>query len=671
MHSAPPRMGITLPVLAVMVCDIAFGLGRAFAEPQPPKPILHPIPEGAVFERHLVGGPEDTNVAGSSVERLIYSNTLGTFGVRLGAGNLVSDDIATTVPNGCKLRRYEFPVVGKVDPAGIGGPYTVDFALYRSCPGSVSVASRPGLIIPGTQGQSRFLDDVPRLISFVAGPNVSLQTNMWLGVRFSRGNAGVVVGAPALVGFSADSYDYPGFPCNADFGGFPDQPHASFNAEIYADAGCSEAFIGYKNSNPSGSVYNPGANITFADDIHLGVNECQMIAYEVAVKGVGYYTFDMRLTCEGPAIPGTEQSFSVGSGTEARILRFIVNPPVPLPQNLWFSAKVSNATTGQVVIAGQQACIGSTENLIESVGPNGCDIVPPDIIGTGVHAAFSLTITCAGAPPVGACCDMAILDENGDAVCREVPQMNCPWPPRFSTLQPAWVPGATCGADPFPHPCGQAACCFVDQQGSKCVNLTRTQCERDLTRPPQWQRGRYCNEFGQHCAHPDCLRRTGECTLPRCQSGARACAGGANDGQPCLSSAHCPNGRCAPCSALNCHVSPTCCDSCPPVGCEDNECCTRVCNYFSDGPYCCEVEWDDVCALLAREFCRCPGNGGIDVDGDGDSDLNDYAGFPGCMDGPNVSVDPNCRVYDLDRDADIDLFDYSLLQIGLGCTPSK
>jgi len=96
-----------------------------------------------------------------------------------------------------------------------------------------------------------------------------------------------------------------------------------------------------------------------------------------------------------------------------------------------------------------------------------------------------------------------------------------------------------------------------------------------------------------------------------------------------------------------------------------------VCLTAPDGAYCCSTEWDDVCAFLAREFCRCPGNGGIDVDGDGDSDLNDYAGFPGCMDGPNLPVDPNCSVYDFDRDTDVDLFDYSLLQIGLGCPASN
>jgi len=202
-----------------------------------------PIEAGTVFERYTVFA-DDADVTAGVSEQLVFSNTLGTFMAALGSGNLVADDITTTVPGGCKLTRYEFPVVGKVEPAGVGGPYTVDFALYRSCPGSVPAASRPGLIIPGTQGQSIFPNDAPRLISFVAGPNVPLQTNMWLGVKFSRSNAGVIVGTPPLQGFSCDQFDFPGFPCSNDLGGFPDQPQASFNLQIYADSACSASFTG-------------------------------------------------------------------------------------------------------------------------------------------------------------------------------------------------------------------------------------------------------------------------------------------------------------------------------------------------------------------------------------------------------------------------------------------
>jgi hypothetical protein len=645
-----------------------------------------PLAPGTVFQRYTVFA-DDADVAAAVSEQLVYSNTLGTFMAALGGGNLVSDDVTITVPNGCKLTRYEFPVVGKVDPTGIGGDYFVDFALYRICPGSLQVGSRPSQIIPGTQGRKTFTGaaaNAPGLISFVAGPNVALQTNMWLGVNFSRGNAGVIVGTPALQGFSCDQFDFPGSPCDSRLGGFPDQPQASFNLEIYADSACSASFTGYKNDKPSGSTFNPGQDVVFADDIQLVNGSCNVIAYEIAVKGVGFYTFDLRPTCEGPAIPGTEQTFQVGFGTDVKIARLIIDPPVPLPQNLWFGAKISVAT-GQVVIAGQQACIGQTADLIEFVGDHGCEIVPATIIGAGIHGAFSLSITCAGPAPVGACCDMFLTEcqggpnagsicvgkctnsattrckqdsdcptggicainidcnlcsggtQNGkpcdplipaaqnlcnqgggncpvqgqgtcESVCRNVPQTNCAFPPRFSEEQPGWVEHAACEPDPFGnHPCGQAACCYADQQGDECTNLTPAACKAagDLTRPRQWQIGRYCNDGGQFCPRNACLGRTGECTLPRCEPQASVCSGGTNNGQPCTTNAQCPgvNARCAICGGNNCHVGPTCCDSCPPIGCENADCCTTVCNYLPDGPYCCDVEWDEPCASLANEFC--------------------------------------------------------------------
>lgn len=54
-----------------------------------------------------------------------------------------------------------------------------------------------------------------------------------------------------------------------------------------------------------------------------------------------------------------------------------------------------------------------------------------------------------------------------------------------------------------------------------------------------------------------------------------------------------------------------------------------------------------------------------DVDGDGDVDLTDYAGMPGCLTGPaDVLLDPCCLLWDLDEDADVDLADYSALANG-------
>ncbi len=654
-----------------------------------PTPIHYfPLPPGTVFERHVVL-VEGGDVSAGPTEQLIFSNTLGTVAVALGANQLVADDITTTVPGGCNLLRYEFPVVGKVNLAGVGGPYTADFALYTSCPQSVPAASRPGLIIPGTAGQANFPDDSPYLVSFLTAVNVPIPTNLWFGVKFSRANAGVVVGTPPLAGFSCDQFDPPGFPCNGNLGVFPDYPQASFNLEIYADSACASSFTAYKNDKPSGSIYNPGVGVWLADDIQLSSSACSMVGYEVGIKGVGLYSFEIRNNCDSSPIPGTQKAFVIPSGTDTRIVRFAIDPPVALPQSFWFAAKVNN-TTGGVVITGKQACIGSTGDLLcEEPGPT---II--DVPGAGVHAAFDLAITCDGPAPLGACCDMFITDPAGDAVCRAVPQTNCPFPPRFSALGPAWVQGAACAPDPFtPQPCGKAACCKPDDS---CQNLTLNECNAvlPLASPRQWQRGQYCNLPGQRCPRNACLGRTGECTTQRCLPNAgvcdtKHCVGGLNAGTVCTTNANCqvcsnktcsgapvntvctgtgqgtcPAGQtcnfitctsdstCTPvgngtcpvggvCGTFNictagmigqactsdfqcnctggiCQIDPTCCDSCPPVGCEDEFCCTDVCD---QDVFCCQTEWDQTCADRARDLCDV----GLDCNGNGIPDADDIA----------------------------------------------
>lgn len=54
-----------------------------------------------------------------------------------------------------------------------------------------------------------------------------------------------------------------------------------------------------------------------------------------------------------------------------------------------------------------------------------------------------------------------------------------------------------------------------------------------------------------------------------------------------------------------------CFESHPGAGCDNEECCAIVCN--SVDPFCCEVEWDDLCAAMANQVCDdlgdpgCPG----------------------------------------------------------------
>jgi hypothetical protein len=55
-----------------------------------------------------------------------------------------------------------------------------------------------------------------------------------------------------------------------------------------------------------------------------------------------------------------------------------------------------------------------------------------------------------------------------------------------------------------------------------------------------------------------------------------------------------------------------------------------------------------------------------DTDGDGDVDLDDFASFPSCMEGPEVNVDTNCQKFDFDEDLDVDLTDFALFQSYFG-----
>ncbi len=542
-----------------------------------------PLPEGTAYQRYSAS--TDGAAAVTEGEKLIYSNTRGAAAVSLGMNVLAADDLATTVAPGCRLRRLEFPVVGKVNPAGIGGPYSVSFAMYSNCPGSVPVQSRPGLILPGTSGRIDFTDDAPYMVSFpLPGSGVVMPNNVWFGVSFSRANAGVVMGAPADVGLSCDAFDYPGLSCSAHFGGWPGLPHASFNLQLFGDSSCTDAFIGYKANRPSGSTFGAGADVPVADDLHLGVRDCQLVAYEVAVRGIGFYTFELRGDCEGNVIPGTQKFFGNSFSNETRVARFTFEPPIALPQDLWFTGMVNNSSGG-LVVAGQQACVGSTQDYFGIGGEQGCQVI--DVPLAGVHSSLHVAITCAGSPPVGACCDMIFpqcvggaddrrgcCPERGEVapfcvegfrvypscaaggtcemVCREAAEMNCPWPPPDTTLHPDWVEAATCASDPFPLACGASACCRPDHV---CQNMTLNEC---YAVPPvealrQWQPGRSCDVDGQVCPIIPCLGREGDCMF-------------AHEG----------------------------------VGCADPLCCTDVC---TADPYCCLVEWDRSCVAESTELC--------------------------------------------------------------------
>jgi hypothetical protein len=536
-------------------------------------------------------------------ERIIYENTLGIQTINFPNNQPISDDISTTVPDGCNLTRYRFKVLGRVlttcngganhgnpctssaeCPGGtcpIGGAYTVTYALYTTCPFSLgsTEALRDLVKIPGSGGVIEFPDEGPRTIEHLVDPltPVALPTNVYLGIKFNRSNCGTVVGAPAMVGFSGDQFDVPVIPCNGYLGGFPNLPHASFWLEMWGSTNCAPAFAGYKCQKPSGGQSLPGANVQAVDDIRLIVNDCNMVGYEVAVRGTGFYTFDLRGDCESQIIAGTERTFQIGASTtpKLQIARFTFDPPIRLTTGaLYFGFKCSSNSAG-TIIAGIQPIIGEStpDYFIIENATEGCK----PVVQQAVYGAVNLAITCAGAPPVGTCCDMALLECQGgqdagkrclnnadcvggtcEAVCREVRQVNCPWPPKTDPpLGPAWVEGGTCELPPFAHACGQSACCKPDDT---CENLTKNECNAvpPLDGARLWQGGDFCGEGDQACPFSACVARQGVCSL-------------VHEG----------------------------------VGCSDPICCTDICTL---DPWCCHVEWDRLCVDYASELCSTPGS---------------------------------------------------------------
>jgi hypothetical protein len=551
------------------------------------RPEVIPLPVGArPAEVVVTAGPGVTAampgaVAADTGGRLVYSNTLGTFVHTLRAGQFIADDLSLTAPPGCNLRRYSFQVSLKADPAGIGGPVTATFALHDTCP------QAGGQIVPGTGGAVTFSGgwvDITPLINIIVlipeGYEVPLPSTVWLAVRFSRDNCGVVLGAPALVGFSDDAYDFPLLNCRAGVGGFPQFPHASFNAEVYVDSACPHAFLGYHNMDPGGPGRSFGANVRYADDIELQGESCNLVGYEIGVKGLASYSVDLRRDRGGlpdEIIAGTGTNFFALT-TAAKIQYVPVDPPIQLdgpPNRVWLSVR-PNTSNGRWIRTGRDATVGHTDAMVAvetQPGSGRWELRTETDHNDPVYSGYYAALMCEGDPPLGACCDMFLLQCQGGAddgarcgthaggcgeggncepVCREVPEMNCPFPPRGFSFEPKWVKGTACDPDPFPLSCGVSACCTPDDT---CENLTLNECYalEPVEFDRLWQGGLYCEVGFQDCPFSACLQRQGECLLA--------------------------------------HEFP---------GCRDPYCCESVC---AGDPFCCRVEWDRACVDVATGLC--------------------------------------------------------------------
>jgi len=562
-------------LLALSVCSAAAWSQPSDAEDAGP---LHTYP--VTSDTIYVVSNNTGGVAGTG-ERLIYDNPLGAAAVELPANVRIADDLTLAVQSGCRLHRYRVRVIGKANPTGCGGlgvscgPVTIDLDLYDECPDA------GGQPIPGTHGcvsnDPARTDCLPLVSEFDPtdveivvpdGDVVTLPSTVWLAVQTSRANAGVVVGAPALLGFSGDVLSTIDFPCNSWLGGLPSQPFAGFNASVWGDADCADAFLTYQDIRASQPGINAGANNCIGDDIVVQ-RPCRMVEMSVGVRGAGVYDFELRPAdlqsganppppvgdCFGGqdsmnqnAIPGTYQRFL---NPEAGLLvkHFVFDPPVELPADPFYAVMVPNNINATWILTGRDAEIGSTsERYLKWDGSDWALVLPPS-----VHGGMQLSITCEGTPPIGACCDMLLADQTGTNECREVPEMNCSSFFVGENFEPAWVEGASCADDPFPHACGAAACCEPDDS---CENITEAECDAvlPLNRPRIWNVGYYCEDAD--CPFNACLQGSGDCQIP--------------------------------------HDNP---------GCVEPSCCSDVCDVDN---WCCSVQWDDLCQRHAEKLCQEP-----------------------------------------------------------------
>jgi len=548
-----------------------------------------PLPLGVATVRRVVApgaagvnardGDSGSAAADGAGSRLVYSNTLGAYVFApLLANARMADDITTTAAHGCPLDRFVFRVSGNSDGTGVG-PFSVTFALYEVCPGS-SLTPEP---IAGTSGIADLPDEGVYDIEVTIPTDqvTSLPTSFYLGLRFSREKAGVVLGAPALVGFSADAFDYPiAARCATRFAS---GVHASFHAQFYVREPCGSTFPVYRNTQQAAPAFTAGAETRFADDIQLVGEPCNLVAYEVSVRAItrtGYGGIEVDLRTElsnsdpwnGGVIERTRaQGFVFGD--QARMFRKVFDPPVPLPQNnLWMAFRTSSSVVGSILTC-RASDIGTTLDSYQVF--RNARWEPADA-GSACHAAFDIRLYCAGEAPIGACCDTLFVTNGacagglrdgkpcgswrdcpqgepgsghrlcvGDAVCREVARLNC--------SDNRWMEGAACNPDLFSPACGRAACCLPDDT---CADLTQAECLRAA--PPGdeifWQRTASCETPLFQCPIYACLQRRGDCEAPH-----------------------------------------------EDRGCENAFCCVPVCLY---DPYCCDVAWDQLCVDLAAEFCH-------------------------------------------------------------------
>jgi|GEM_PF-1389999 len=462
---------------------------------------VSPMPETYVVrEAYPVGHVPREARDGENEPVLIYRNTLGTVLFQPGAGNRVADDLWTRLAAPCALDHMRVRVTGGVE--GGGGDFLAEVELYDGCP-DVNADGQP---IQGTKTLFGPLDDDLGIFhdlildlsdrgicddgeactvaqqdcadasTYLANP-LDIPPNIWMRIRFSSSSAALIRGAPAEVGFSVDGYDDVFGTCHNYFGGWPENPHASFWIEAYAAPNCDTHFLAYLATKPTGAPVLPteipggSATMRLADDITLTVDDCVLSAYEIGMKGTDgpfQMSIDLRWPDLETVIPQTARTFiGRGDGTY-EVAHFSVPPEIAVtvggsdqPIFLTWAANASNT--------------GVVDANMPDEGENLPGLFALDRTGSPGWAslyeywpfAASATVFCRGERPVGACCPQgSAVPGLGNECFDNVPISHCP--------DTRWLANTTCDENLFAPPCGSAACCLPD---GTCRDLFEADCD--------------------------------------------------------------------------------------------------------------------------------------------------------------------------------------------------
>lgn len=269
-------------------------------------------------------------------------------------------------------------------------------------------------------------------------------------------------------------------------------------------------------------------------------------------------------------------------------------------------------------ISGEGCALGIFDGCGCCLDAESCQALEGDFAGLGT--------TCSSVP-MGACCLEAGCFYTHRSLCDD--------------FGGQWHGGQSC-----PGPCG-GACCVL---GSSCIDsdhplattsvpLSKCLCESLFGGVFQGE-STCCTDPVPEIA---CPQPRGACCLPfpglssGCTDGMTEFQCAYDRGQfqgnyTLCSNATCPRGPCP--------GTEPCCEIHRSAGCEDPECCTRVCTI---DPACCFVsffdtpEWGPICVKKASQIC---GNGGPycpipqDFDANLHVDLKDYAVFQRAFSGP-------------------------------------